>query len=954
MNHGSAGRFVATYRLQMRPDFGLTSASEVVPYLADLGISHLYSSPLLQARPGSTHGYDVVDPARLNRELGADADRVGLMTALRASGLGLMLDVVPNHMATGADNPAWEDVLAHGPASLAAPWFDVEWDAPGRWPDGGILLPVLEDQRHRCLARGELRLAASDAGVRVCYGTQTFPIEPGSIAAVLDLVPDPVPPALATLRRRFAELPRWTTRDSERASRRRSEAAAALAELAHLHATDPDARAAVEAALAAFDGPSGRLRLAALLERQPYRLVHWRRAARDLNYRRFFEITDLIGVRVEDPAVFAAIHATTLSWVREGGIDALRIDHIDGLLDPLGYLRMLAMQVAQNTAATPPAVYVEKILAHDERLPREWPVAGTTGYDFLASVDALFIDPAGLEQIETAYQRRIADRPLDFATVAAETKRRVLQGALDAECRRLARELARIARRRDAGGVPEVSALRLAIVEVLSALPVYRSYVDQRYPEIAPVDRAVLERGVGRARERGRASGAALDTLANVLLPPVDGTLAGDSAAARRFVQRFQQVSAPAMAKGVEDTAFYVWAPLASRNEVGASPEVPLPDAIPAFHTANISRAARHPNGLLCTTTHDTKRSADLRARLHVLSELPEVWLDAVARWHRANAPHRTRRGRRWSPDPATEYAFYQALLGLWPLPHGCGLLGPPRIDGVRGRVQAYMRKATREAKIHTSWTEPDSTFEAAVERFVDRSLADPGFLQEVDMLAARIARPGLWTSLARTLLHLTAPGVPDIYQGDDMWRFSLVDPDNRRPVDFERRVRALAEVTALDAMPPAERSAGIRALVDAPEDGRIKLHLIRTALIARRRAPDLFAGGEYRPLRVTGSRAAHVVAFARIAAAGDTGKDRAAVVVAPRLLATLPGAPAQAPLGDEVWGDTRVEWPAVTGGTDRLTGVAMTPGPGAAGGLMLPVAAAFAHFPAALIVVPA
>lgn len=950
----SRGVVVATYRLQIRREFGLVAASDLVPYLAELGISHLYSSPLLQARPGSTHGYDVVDPARLNRDLGTEADRITLMDALRARGLGLVLDVVPNHMAIGPDNPAWEDVLAHGRASLAAPWFDVEWDAPGRWPDGGILLPVLGDQRHRCLARGELRLIAADTGVRVTYGTQSFPIEPGSIAGVLDAIAESGVPAIATLRRRFAELPLWTTRDPDRASRRRSEAAAALAEFAHLRATDPDARRAIDTAIAAFNGPGGRLRLAALLERQPYRLVHWRRAARDLNYRRFFEVTDLIGVRVEDPAVFAAIHATTLSWVREGGVDALRIDHVDGLLDPLGYLRMLAAQVAQSGAATTPALYVEKILAHDERLPREWPVAGTTGYDFLADVDALFIDPEGLATIETAYRRRIADRPLDFATVAAEAKRRVLQSALGAECRRLARELARIVRRRNDDSVVDPAALRLAIVEVLSALPVYRSYVDQRYPEIAPADRGVLERGVGAARDRGRASSAALDTLVSVLLPPIDGPLAGDSAAARRFVQRFQQVSGPAMAKGVEDTAFYAWAPLASRNEVGVSPERPLAGAVAAFHAANVERAIRHPTGLLCTTTHDTKRSADVRARLHVLSELPEVWLDTVARWRRANAPHRTRQGRRWSPDPATEYAFYQALLGIWPLSGGCGFIAPAQVARVRGRLQAYMRKAIREAKVRTSWTEPDTAFEAAVERFVDGALADPAFLGDVATLAARIIRAGLWTALARTLFHLTAPGVPDIYQGDETWRFSLVDPDSRRPVDFARRARALAEVAALDAAPPGRRLAGIRALLDAPEDGRIKLHVIRTALAARHRAPALFAGGDYRPLRVTGQRAEHVVAFARIAPGGDTGADRAAMVIAPRLVATLSGTPTRAPLGAEVWADTRVEWPfEPPRGVELLTGMAVAAARDDDGAVVLPVAEAFAHCPAALILVP-
>ncbi|HLY36423.1 MAG TPA: malto-oligosyltrehalose synthase, partial [Candidatus Binatia bacterium] len=841
----------ATYRLQLHSGVPLVAARDLVDYLDRLGISHLYSSPLLRARSGSTHGYDVVDPTTLDPELGTEADLDALVAALADARMALVLDIVPNHMAASDENPFWDDVLAHGPSSSFARWFDVDWG------DGRVILPVLGDQRARVLARGELALAWSGTGPRVRYFAQTFPLDPATVPAAL---------AEARLGARLAPLAALPPRRARDASRR-ARAAEAMGALAAAYAEDGSVRAAVDGALAAAS--ADRVRLAALLDAQAYRLVYWRRAAGEINYRRFFNVSDLVGVRVEDPTVFAATHARIADWLGRGRLAGLRVDHVDGLWDPAGYLERL-----RGLAGGVP-VWVEKILTGDERLPDDWPVAGTTGYEFAGAVEAAFIDPAGFAAIEAAYRTLIGAAPTaDFAAAARAGKRRLVETWFFPDVRRLARDLIRLA-----GDDSRVTPrdLETALIATMIAFPVYRTYLTESRRG-TDAERAAIETALDGARRTPGVSAPALEVLASLLR--------GDHMDARAFVHRFQQTTGPVMAKGVEDTALYRWVPLVSRNEVGGDPGAPLANAVEALHDANMERAARWPLSILATTTHDTKRSADVRARLDVLSEMPERWLAQVAAWRRLNRVHRRRVRGRYTPDANTEYLFHQTVVGAWPL-------ADDDPAALTERVAAYMQKAIREAKVQTSWLDPDPEYERAVDDFVRAALAPGPFRDGIATFVRDIARAGLWTALARTLVHLTSPGVPDVYQGDELWNFALTDPDNRRPVAFAARRALLDDLEA--------RPADAAALVASPEDGRIKLHVVRTALRLRRVEPERFASG-YRELVTEGAAASHVLAFAR----GD-----ATITIVPRLVWSL--ARGGAPVG-AVWGDTTIRLPAESG----------------------------------------
>ena len=919
----------ATYRLQLTREFPLAAAAELSGYLARLGVSHLYGSPILAARAGSTHGYDVVDPTRLDPALGTEHDLAHLRGTLDAHGLRLVLDVVPNHQAASSENPAWDDVLTYGRASRFASWFDVDWDGPASSP-GLVLLPVLADLRSRCLARGEIRLTCDDGRLRIRYGEASFPVEPRSLLHILGPTPGPFDDLIARVR----SLPGSRRTDPVLAARRVVIGDQIAATILERHHASAQFRHALADALARFDGPEGRHRLEALLDAQAYRLVHWRRAGHDLNYRRFFEINDLIGVRVEDPAVLAATHERLLGWAADGTIAGLRVDHIDGLLDPAAYLDALAAAVSaarpRGSARVP--ILVEKILGGDEALRCAWPVAGTTGYEFLNALEAVFVDPEGLGAIAEWYRMTILRRRVSYRSLLLSAKRRVLMTSLWPDVRRLSRLLALAL----PGERASLRALQEAIVEVIASLAVYRTYRSGRAREPGTEDRSRLEHAVSAALRDGRAPAAAVDALAGVLL----GDLRDDGGHRLRVVQRFQQLSGPAMAKGGEDTALYVWVPLLSLNDVGSEPDAPLDDALPRLHRLNAARAARWPGALSATTTHDTKRSADARARLDVLSEMPEDWMALVRLWQRSTRRHRTRVRGRWSPDSNLEYLLYQTLVSLWPFPERHAPRGalpaPDAREALRVRVVAYALKAAREAKVHTGWVDPDEAWEAGVTRFVNALFDDAAMVQDVTEVAGRIGRPGVWNAMARTLVHCTAPGVPDLYQGDELWNFALVDPDNRRPVDFAARARLLDDLETRDA----DRAALAAELAAWPEDDRSKLHVIRVALAARRRHPDLFAGA-YQPLRAVGAYARHVVAFARLAAGA------LAVTVVPRF--TLSIAPdGAAPVGS-VWRDTAVLLPP-TGErvVDTVTG---RPVSLPADGGPVPMRTLLGTFPVALLV---
>jgi (1->4)-alpha-D-glucan 1-alpha-D-glucosylmutase len=944
---------LATYRLQLHAGFTLADARALVPYLSRLGVSHLHCSPLLRSRRGSTHGYDVVDPTMLDPELGTEADLAELHRTLAGHGMGIVLDIVPNHMAASAENPAWEDVLAHGPASRFARWFDIDWRASEPDLRSRLLLPVLGEPRVEVLRRGELALAVEQGVPRVRYFEHTFPLDPSTLPAVLRPAlagcrealgaEHPRCTALAAALEGLRRLPRRTARDAGAIAERRRASTAALAQLAGA-AGDPAVQRALETAAAAFgEGPGGAHRLSRLLDAQVYRLVHWRRAAREINYRRFFDVNDLVALHMEDPEVFAQTHALLLEWRARGWVDGFRIDHPDGLLDPLGYLARLA-PTAFPEAPSAPSIFVEKILSHGEHLRPEWPVAGTTGYDFLNLAESLFIPAEGFARLEDDY-RRVIRQPLAFADLVRAGKRLVLESALSAGVRRLAERLHRLGAARPEAPAPSVPALARALTETIAALPVYRTYVDERTPVPTGEDRRLLEGALAEARARGRAGAAALDLLGAVLLADDERLRAPEHEGARlRVVQRFQQLSGPAAAKGVEDTAFYAYAPLLSRNEVGGGPEAPLDRALADFHAGNAERAARWPRSLLAVTTHDTKRTADVRARLDQLAELPDQWAERLHRWRRHNVGFkRTVRGRR-VPDPATVHHLFQAMVGIWPLePPSVGTL-----DALRERLDGYMLKAAREAKRWTSWTDPDPEFEDALQADVEALLSparSPRLLDDLERWAAAIGPAGYWTGAARAVLHLASPGIPDLYQGDELWNLALVDPDNRRPVDYPRRIELLDEIDREWGKGGDSRREYLRALGRRPEDGRLKLHLIRAALAARRQRPAAFASAVYRPIAAQGPASDRVVAFAR-------GGDGDQIVVAvPRLIGARLISAGIPPTDPAIWHGTVLPIPPAW---PRRWTCALTGEPVAAGPDGFALGSLFGLLPAALLLADA
>jgi (1->4)-alpha-D-glucan 1-alpha-D-glucosylmutase len=835
----------ATYRLQMNAGFTLTQARERVEYFATLGVSHLYLSPIFAARRGSMHGYDVVDPTRVNPEIGTEADLRVLSQNLHRHGMGLVLDVVPNHMGIGRENPYWDDVLANGERSRYARWFDIDWIG-GHAAHRKVTLPVLGDELDAVVDRGELSVElVSGATPRIRYFAHSFPLDPTTLPSDLQLA-----------------------------------------------STDPEEARELADAYAA---PEGRTRLRALLDRQHYRLDFWRRGPREINYRRFFDVNELAALRMEDPLVFAATHDFVLRLVREGIVDGLRIDHIDGLLDPAGYLERLRTETRPETL-----LYVEKILSAGEELPAAWPVQGTTGYEFLNDLEDVFVDADGFAQIDNAYRRMRLPQTATFHEIARAGKARVLRGALHADVDRVVALIA------PAPGGPgprwPANEIADALIEFIAALPVYRSYVGPDGRSGA-VDRTIIESAVSDAR----AASAHPDIVAWIGDVMLDHRTDGDVDAAARlqFVQRVQQLSGPAAAKGVEDTALYDYVPLACRNEVGGAPDRPLDGAVQRLHRANERRAAHHPLALLATNTHDTKRSADARARLETLSEMPEEWERAIGRWRVLNDGHRQQGGAHGAPDANTEYLLYQTLVALWP--------SPPDLCE---RVTKYIIKAAREAKVHTSWVNPDQSYEQALERFVGRILAPSNteFLGDLAHVAECAAQAGARNALSRVAVHLTSPGTPDIYQGDELRNFALVDPDNRRQVNYDLRAALLGDLAA--AGDPVSRIGD-----DALSWDGAKLLVTHRLLALRRAQPELFTRGSYRPLVVHGSRAAHAIAFAR------SINGRHAVTVASRLTLTWTSRnPA------EWWGDTSVQLPddmgtgrwrdAITGATISIGGM--------------------------------
>jgi (1->4)-alpha-D-glucan 1-alpha-D-glucosylmutase len=873
---------VATYRVQFGPGFGLDDAVELVPYLKSLGVSTLYASPIFRARSGSEHGYDVVDPTAVSPELGGRAAFDRLIDALNRHSLDLMLDIAPNHMAAHEENPWWRDALARGPHSRWSHFFDIDWRSPDADLRGKVLLPILGEPPAEAIRSGALRLEASGRAFALRYHDRTLPLRPESQLRL-----------------------------------RRARGSLASSELTR-----------------------------EILDEQFYRLERFATGQRRVNYRRFFQINELVGLRQEDERVFAATHALVGSLIERGAVGALRVDHIDGLFDPLGYLnrlRRIARRAAGSRSARPVAIVVEKILGQDERLRPDWPVEGTTGYEFGAALNRVFIDSEGFERIERDFQRRLV-RPVSFEEVLIERKRRMILTSFSSELRALARRLERLDRL--AGGDCEPRELSRGLIEFTIRLPVYRTYV--RRGRATDADRRYIRRALDGARlEAPRFAGAyrRLEALARELS-------GAPTPLALEFWMKWQQFTGPIVAKGLEDTTHYVYCPLVSLNEVGAEPRL-NGDGLEAFHRFNRRRIERGDRGLSATATHDSKRGEDARARLNALSEMPEVWSAALDRWSAWNARHQSVVRGRPAPDALTQTFIYQNLLAVWP----AEAVNPARF---RRRFREFTIKAIREAQRRTSWIDPDPEYEEAVTSFTDALLdASPGdpFIEDFLLLLRPIAFLGVLNSLSQTLLKIVSPGSPDFYQGTELWNLTLVDPDNRRRVDFEKRRRLLQALD--DSLDAAEggraadpvslpRLAG--RLLRSWRDGRVKLFALSRALRVRARRPRLFLEGEYLPLEVSGGRSRNLCALARRLPGRPSRERRSeddwAVALAPRFMHGSVEADAP-PLGESVWRDTEATLPpgAPIHWTDAFTGRDVDAARG-----RLPVADALGAFTLALL----
>ncbi|MEO9333925.1 malto-oligosyltrehalose synthase [Ectopseudomonas guguanensis] len=868
----------ATLRVQLHKDFTLFDAAAQVPYLAQLGISHLYASPILTARPGSQHGYDVIDPSRINPELGGEAALLQLVETLRGHGMGLILDIVPNHMAVGGDgNPWWLDVLEWGQDSPYASFFDIQWQSHDPLLSGQLLVPFLRSDYGEALRDGTLQLHfdAERGRFHAQHFEHRLPLTPPSYAIILRVSEDA---GLRELGQRFARL--------GSAADRRAQAEQLCAELAaQAHQVPP--------LLDGFQGTdeAAQKRLHALLERQHYRVASWRTAADDINWRRFFDINELGALRVEHRQVFEQTHAKVFELIERGLIDGLRIDHIDGLANPRAYCSRLRRRIRQLRGDAPFPIFVEKILGAGEQLPQQWPVDGSTGYEFMNQVSLLQHDPHGELPLSELWQT-LSGRPAAFEEEIQQARRLVLEGSLAGDLEEVAQRLLHVARHDIATRDLTLGAIRRALRELIVHFPVYRTYAQ----------------ACGRSQQDQRFFQQALDgarqTLAEAdwpMLPHLDDWLGGASlrtlppGRARRLraqaLTRFQQLTSPVAAKAVEDTALYRAGVLLSRYDVGFDAEH-FSASVERFHQACAERAAQHPLNLLATATHDHKRGEDCRARLAVLSERAAWFAERVRHWHRVAQPLRSPELQQ-APDGGEEAILYQALIGSWPLELKAD--DQAGLQAYLQRLLGWQRKALREAKLNSAWSAPNEDYEAACADFLRRLLCEPAGLamrQELVDAVAEVAPAGALNGLVQCLLRMTTPGVPDLYQGCEFWDFSLVDPDNRRPVDFPARLAALQ---AEDD--PAARLASW-------QDGRIKQWLIHQVLSLRAERPQLFSQGSYRPLGVTGEHAAQVLAFLR------SQGDEHLLVIVPRLAAGLLGEQQVPHVPPQRWGNTSVVLP--------------------------------------------
>jgi (1->4)-alpha-D-glucan 1-alpha-D-glucosylmutase len=949
----------ATYRLQLNAAFTFEAATEIVDYLDALGVSHCYTSCYLKAVPGSMHGYDVADPSRLNPEIGDEQAYQRWVDALRRHGMGHIVDLVPNHMGIARSaNPWWQDVLENGPSSRYAAIFDIDWHPLKPELANKVLLPILGDTYGMVLERQEISLEYADGAFRVQYAGQALPIAPNTYDQILGVGGETLLDALGTESDEASEflsvmtavrhLPGRQADDPSLRAERDREKEVIKRRLAALSRRSPQVRDHIVRAIEIFNGRKGDPRsfdrLDRLLSAQAYRLAHWRVAAEEINYRRFFDINELAAIRMEDPTVFERVHAFVFELLHRGAIDGMRIDHVDGLYDPGDYLSRLESRAREirpdlYSGERPLYVVVEKVLGAGEALPR-WPVAGTTGYDFLAQVNGLFVDQRNEAAVNTVYERftRMRQR---FRDVAYLSKELVLRVSMASELNVLAHGLNRFSERNRYCRDFTLNSLTYVMREIIACFPVYRTYVNTREP-VSEHDRSYIERAVIEAKRRNpRQPALVFDFVRDLLLKRADYIEEGEREEHLRFVGKFQQVTSPVTAKGIEDTAQYLYNRLTSLNDVGSEPDRfgVSPGDLHAWLT---ERARQWPHGLSATSTHDTKRSEDVRARLNVLSELPGAWKQAISRWARINRRGRSTIDGQSYPSRNEEYLFYQTLVGSWPLhPMSAG----DEAD-YRERIVGYMQKAMREAKVFTNWLNPSIRHEEAMTRFVQFVLGPENAPFRDDFLAfeQRIAEYGLINSLAQVALKVGAPGVPDFYQGTELWDFSLVDPDNRRPVDYDRGR------TLLHDLDEAVKQTGAinlsTELMGNPRDDRLKLFVTSGLLRLRRARSALFQCGGYQPLHVDGFRRDHLFAFTR------TLGDQQVLVVVPRLVAALLPDADVPPLGERVWGDSRIELGATAAASYRhvLTGACVAVQRSSGEAPSLRAGDVFTHLPVAFL----
>ena len=939
-----ANRYIpqATYRIQFTPQFTFEDARALIPYLAQLGISDIYASPILKPRPGNQHGYDICDHSQINPALGGESGFTALAEALREHNMGLILDVVPNHMGINTDcNRWWSDVLENGPSSVYADYFDIDWEPPRFELHNRVLLPILGDQYGLVLERGELQLIYEDGAFFLRYYDLTMPLAPRSYHNILEHRYDWVVQTLGednhdtqeyqSITTALSYLPPYSERDPQRLIERHREKEVIKRRIARLYAECEVVRTAIDETLIAFNGTPGDSHsfddLGTLLDQQNYRLSFWRVATEEINYRRFFDINDLAAIRVENRHVFDDTHRLIFELLAEGKVRGLRIDHPDGLWDPTLYFswlqesylldqlagqggevedpnetaeqsvgnwkELIAPSVGEYAPTYPLYIVAEKILTDNETLPLDWTISGTTGYDFMTDVNNLFIARENEAAFNDIY-RRFTGAEVDFEELVIKCKEMIMTSSLISEINTLAHRLDQITERNRRYRDFTLNSLIDALGEVIVHLHIYRTYI-RDMEHVSERDLHYIELSISQALRRNtHLPSAIFDFLRDTLrLSNITEFAEEDRPGVLDFVMKFQQVTGPIMAKSMEDTAFYIYNRLVSLNEVGGHPEQ-FGISVGVYHEHNLYRMRRWPNTMLATSTHDTKRSEDVRARISILSEIPEEWEAAVTHWHEMNAGAKTTIEGDVFPTLNDEYLLYQTLIGTLPF-------GSFDVESFRDRINPYMEKAAQEAKVNSSWLNPKRVYLDALRGFINTILVENSpFLQVFVPFQRRIAYYGQFNALSQTLLKLTAPGLPDTYQGTELWDFSLVDPDNRRPVDYECRRQLLESLQAT----PEDRLALVDELLESSTDGRIKLYLIQRTLQFRRDHPQLFEKGKYKPLDVRGERWPHVCAFMR------HDKNDTIIVIVPRLPRKLTAGVERPPLGSETWHDTWLTLP--------------------------------------------